>query len=278
MGNSRLLASSLFALSMLVACGDDGGSPIIVDSGIADAPPVDSAPPIDQPPPITYDFSCSTNTTPPTPTATITVTGTVNDIGLSGLAPLAGATVKACKGDCLDANLIATATPNPTTSNGAFSTGAMTTNGTAIDGYVLIAAPNHWPTRIYPFAPLTADLADVPTAMLTDALLGQLSTFLGITQEPGNGVVVVLATDCATAGVGDADVSVNMGATSVGDAPLDLGAFQAQFAGVYLITNVPPGDYTVKVSYAGTTTTNFLDNTVSVVANGLTGAQMRPGY
>lgn len=280
MGNSRLLASSLFALSMLVACGDDGGSPIIVDSGIADAPPVDMAPPIDQPPPITYDFSCSTNTTPPAVATTVTVSGTVNEVSMQGLTPLAGAVVKACKGDCVDANLLATATPNPTV-DGTFTTGPLTTNGTAIPGYLVITKSTHWPTRIYPFAPLAADLTDVPTAMVTGQAL-QVLDIIGLpTQMAGKGVVAVLASDCSATltGVGDADVSLLNGTTPAGDPPFDVGGVAgAQFAGIYLITNVPPGEYTVKVSYAGTTTTNFLDNHITVVADGLTGAQMRPGY
>lgn len=281
MGNSRLLASSLFALSMLVACGDDGGSPIIVDSGIADAPPVDSAPPIDQPPPVTYDFSCSTNTTPPAVATTVTVSGTVNEVSMQGLTPLAGAAVKACKGDCVDANLLATATPNPTTSTGDFTTGALTTNGTAIPGYLVITKSTHWPTRIYPFAPLAADLTDVPTAMVTTQVVNLLGLGGLPAQNKGNGIVAVLANDCSATltGVGDADISLLNGTTPAGDPPFDVGGLLgAQFAGIYLITNVPPGEYTVKVSYAGTTTTNFLDNHITVVADGLTGAQMRPGY
>lgn len=278
MGNIRLLASSFFALTSLVACGDDGGATTIVDSGIVDAPPIDNAPPIDQPPPITYDFTCSTNTTPPAAAATITVSGTANEITFNGLEPLVGAVVKACKGDCMDANLLATATPNPTVAGGAFSTGAMaTTGGAAIDGYLLITKSTHWPTRIYPFAPLTEDLLDVPTAMVTDALVGQLG-LAGINQVDGNGIVAVLLSDCGTVpqGVGGAVVSVNVGSNEVGDDAFDASSFgDPTFAGVYLIPNVPPGDVVVKASFNGT---NFLENTATVVADGLTGAQMRPGY
>lgn len=276
MGNIRLFAASLFALTTLVACGDDGGSTTIVDSGIVDAPPIDNAPPVDQPPPVTYDLSCATNTTPPAPSTTITVSGVVNELSASGLTPMAGATAKACKGDCMNANLIATATPNPTVGTGEFSTGAMASNGAAIDGYLLITADGHWPTRLYPFAPLTEDLSGAPTAMVTPALVSQLA-LAGITQNAANGIVAVIVTDCAAtpAGVGGAIVSVTMGANDVGDDPFDLSAFDPAFAGVYLIANVPPGDFVVKASYNGT---NFLDNTVSVVMQGLTGAQVRPGY
>lgn len=276
MGNIRLLASSLFALSTLVACGDDGGATTIVDSGIVDAPPVDQAPPIDQPPPITYDLACAGNTTPPAVAATITVSGTVNDVSLGGLNPLAGATAAACTADCVDANLLATATPDPTTASGDFTTGPLTTGGNAIDGYLRITKSTHWPTRIYPFAPLTGDLLDTPTAMITDNLVGMIG-ILGEPQQAGNGIVIVLATDCSAGltGVGGAVVSVNVGQDEVGDEPFDVGAFQSELSGVYLITNVPPGDVVVKVSYNGT---NFLDNTASVVANGVSAVQMRPGY
>ncbi len=277
MGNIRLLASSLFALTSLVACGDDGGSNTPDALTIIDAAPVDQAPPIDQPPPITYDLACATNTTPPAVAQTIAVSGTVNEVSMSGLSPLAGAVVKACKGDCTDANLLATATPNPTDDTGNFTTGQIATNGTAIDGYLLITKSTHWPTRIYPFAPLTGNLSGAPTAMLTQQVIDLLQ-FAGLDpQVAGNGIVAVVVTDCAATptGVGGATVSVTAGATAVGDDPFDAGALDPAFAGVYFVTNVPPGDVVVKASYQGT---NFLDNTATVVANGLTGAQMRPGY
>lgn len=284
MGNIRLFASSLFALTTLVACGDDGGTPMIVDSGIVDAPPVDNAPPIDQPPPITYDFSCYQNAAPTTIATTVTVSGTAQEVSLAtqSLGPAAGVTVRACKGDCTGADDLGAAPV--TTANGNFTTPTVATNGAAIDAYGKATKNGSWTTYIYPHAPLTDNLSGAPVLLLTQTLINFLPQLTGGEgQMAGNGIVGVAATDCATppVGVTGATVAVMSGSAAVGDDPYDVGALLGEdAAGVYLFTNVPPGTVSVTATYVqdGTTYTFLVNDAVGVFADSLTEAQIRPGY
>ncbi len=277
MGNIRVLASSLFALTTLVACGDDGGAITIVDSGIVDAPPIDSAPPIDQPPPIEYDFSCFGNQ-PGTVAKAVTISGTAQEVYLAGTAPgiraVADAAIKVCTGDCEGDNELAAL--DPTGATGVFTTDAIPTAGAALPLYLSATRTGDLPTLLFPHTDVTSDVSDVPLLLVQSSLL-QFLTFIGITQDPANGVVVVAVTDCSAGlqGVTGAVVEVTQGGNPVGDDPLDAGAFDPMGAGVYLITNMPPGATLVTATMG---TQGFLDNDVTVAAGTVTAAQVRPGY
>lgn len=281
MGNIRLLASSLFALTALVACGDDGGSTMIIDSGIVDAPPIDNAPPIDQPPPITYDVSCHGNAAPTTIAATVTVSGTTqaaNVISMS-LGPTDGVTLTACKGDCTAGNNLGQT--GPTDSTGAFTTPALATNGVALDGYLKATKAGQWDTYLYPHAPLAASLGNAPVLIINQTLVGLIGMFAD-PQEAGNGILGVAVTDCSAnfTGVSGATITVTSGGNAVGDPAFDVGALAGEMAnGVYLITNVPPGEVIVTATYnQNGMDYTFLANNVTSYANALTTAQVRPGY
>jgi hypothetical protein len=281
MGNFRLVASSFFALTTLVACGDDGGTTTLIDSGIVDAPPVDSAPPIDQPPPITYDLSCHNNAAPTTIDATVTISGTTQAANIisQSLGPTDGVTLTACKGDCTAGNNLGQV--GPTDTSGNFTTPALATNGVALDGYLRATKAAQWDTYLYPHAPLVTSLAGAPVLIVNDGLINLIGMFAD-PQIVGNGILGVAVTDCATAftGVSGATINVTANGVAVGDPAFDVGALAGDMAaGFYLITNVPPGEVIVTATYnQGGTNYTFLVNNVTIYADALTTAQVRPGY
>lgn len=249
-------------------------APKIIDAPIVvDAPPDAYVP--DAP---NYDFSCYQNAAPTTATATVQITGLAQEISTAGggisITPSSGVIVKACKGNCQGPNDLGSSPA--TTSTGVYTTATVTTGGNPVDGYLIATKTNYRTNNIYPASPLTKNEMGVPVIMLTNAQIAQLS-LLGITQNAGNGMFAVLATDCATppVQVAGATVTVTQNGTMVGDAPQDLGVIGPQAAGVYAITNVPPGATTVSASYNGMT---FRTHVVQSVANEITSAQVKPGF
>lgn len=276
MGNLRRVSSALVMVVAAAACGDDGASNpdalVIIDAANPDAPNPDAPPPIDAP---NYDFSCYQNQAP-TPAATVTISGTVQEFSGTSIAPAMGATVVTCTGDCQGANNLGSV--GPTTVNGQFTTAPITTNGTAVEGYLRITKAGQWATYMYPDAPLAANVAGIPVLLLNNLIVSNLH--LLITDEPqaaGNGLLAVAVTDCSTPpmGIDDATVTVTQNGVPVDDEPVGAGAASPQAAGAFLVTNVPPGDTTVTATYNGMT---FRTHVVRSYADALTITQVKPGF
>ena len=271
MGHLRPLAAIL--LLSVAACGDDGGSvvqdaaPVIIDSR------PDSAP-IDTTPPNNYDLSCYQNTAPTTAPATVTISGTTQDLTLQGPVALAGVTVKACKGDCLDANNLGSV--GPTAANGAFATEALTTSGAPVSGYLVATAAGHLTTYLYPHAALDESLVGAPLVLVTPTVVGQLS-FVTDAQESDKGLFGVAVTDCGGTPmpVAGATISIKQGGVEVGSDPFDVGALSPSLAGTFLVTNIPVGDVTITATFDGKT---FLATTAKSYAGAVTTTQVKPGY
>jgi len=219
MGNLRTVMS--IALLSLAACGDDGGSakpdaPLIHLDAAIDAIP-DSPPPIDAP---NYDFTCLNNTAPTTIAATVTVSGLAQEVVIAGTAPSiqpnVGVTIKACKGDCMNANLLGTSTSG---AGGAYTTAALTTGGTALDGYLDATKTGDRRTLVYPPSPLAQSQSNVPVLQFSNGAIQALQ-LAGINQDPNKGIIGIVVTDCANMPIDGATVTT----TPAGDAPLDLGA------------------------------------------------------
>lgn len=274
MGNLRALSIALLAFS--AACGDDGGStidaPTIIDAA-PDAPAIDAPP--DAP---NYDFSCYENAAPTTATDTVQIAGVAQEVYLNGMSPgirdSMGASIQACKGNCQGPNNLGTVGPTPT--DGTFTTTAADTGGVPLDGYLIATKTGNRTTYVYPASPLTKDEAGVPVLMLSEALIPLLS-FIGIDQDPGNSMFLVLVTDCALppVGIGGATVTVTQGGVAVGDPAQSAAALDPQGEGAFFLTNVPPGDTTVNATYNGMT---FRAHVVGAVGDTVTTTQVKPGF
>ncbi len=277
MGNLRAVVT-IASIAFAAACGDDGGStvdaPKIIDAA-PDAPPDAYVP--DAP---NYDFSCLNNAAPTTATAMVQISGTAQEVVVQGgtslaIQPSAGVSIQACKGSpCTGQNNIGTT--GPTTTNGMYMSAVATTGGLPLDGYLIATKTAHRTNRIYPASPLTKNEGGVPVLMLSETLIAQLA-FVGINQTAGNSMFAVLITDCAATPVPipGATLSVQQAGTNVGDAPFDVGALDPMGEGLFLVTNVPPGDTTVNATYNGMT---FRAHVVAAVADQITTTQVKPGF
>lgn len=278
MGNLRAVLS--VALLSLAACGDDGGSaqpdaPLIhldaaVDA-IPDSPPLPDAP--------SYDFSCLNNTAPANANATVTISGTAQEVVLNGTTPgiqaNSGVSIKACKGDCMNANNLGTTT---SATSGAFSTAALATGGNALDGYLDATKAGDRRTLVYPPSPLTMDQGNIPLLQFSTGAFAGLNAFFGLNQnDVTNGVVGLVVTDCMNTPITTAvTLTVKQNGTAVsGTMTTDLGALAAQAAGTYLISNVPAGVTEVGAVVNGMT---FRAHVINVVAGATTTTGVRPGF
>ena len=274
MGKLRAcLASAL----VLAACGDSNkgqpDAPVHIDAAI-DTPidmPVDMGP--------TFDFSCMGNPAPTTADAMVTISGTATEVSIQGMAPsiapLADAAVVACKGDCLGQNRLATATSDM---NGAFTLGPIATGGTPLPGYVNMTHANDRTVFAYPATPVTTNVVGVPVLTFTPAVVQALA-LVGCTQSDANGMLGIVATDCAETRITDSTniaLSVKQNGTDVaGTTTIDAGQLSNMAAGLFIVCNVPPGTTNVGAAYRGT---GMLAHDVEVTAGTTTETQVRPGY
>jgi hypothetical protein len=275
----KLLA---FVLVGAAACGSNNTNTVDAKIKIDDAPP-DQKVFMDAPPPM-FDFSCIGNS-PPTPNATVTVSGTVTEASVMGTTPsfnpLVGATIDACVGDCLAGNKLTTVT---TVAMGAFTAGPLTTNGTAIDGYIRMTDNGHRTSYVYPPVPLAKDLPNAPVITFSPTIIGALQILGVCTQNDGaNGLMAVVVVDCMGNPItdsGNITVSVKNGATPVGDAPFDVGAVAGSMApqaqGLFIVCNVPEAAaITVGAKYK---TMDLLSHNVGVTKATTIETEVRPGY
>lgn len=237
-----------------------------VDSTPPDTIPADTLPP--EPDGQMLDLSCAANPAPTTATATVTASGTVTEFSQQAQVAVADATVDVCTGDCAGNNLLGSST---TDVDGIFATAAIPTNSVPLDGYLKLSKPQSGllTSNVVPSEPIVADLANVPGVVISQATMNQLAMF-GLTQDPTNGLLLLVVTDCATQPVGGADVAL-----SAGGNVFDLSALSAQLAGTYLVLDVPVGTTTVTVTAGGTT---FRARDLPVFANEVTLTQVRPGF
>lgn len=279
----RKLAVALFALA---ACGDSKATPDAAIVHVIDARAIDAAPPIDvlgidaqQ-----FDFSCLGMAEPTTAPATITISGTTQEVSTGGLAALAGVKVQSFKSGT--ATALDTVTSD---AGGAFTSGALTTGGMPLNGYVEATVPvvggtanDYRATFVYPPAPLAKSLANSPVIMIKNATFNQIGQFGGFTQDDtANGALFVAVTDCANTPINGATLSVKQGSAEVGT-QLDLGGFSAQAAGTFFVANVPAGATSVTASISGHdfpvhTVTSYKKDTQTLPNGALTLTIVRPG-
>ena len=276
----RQLRAVLFVALPLAACGGSGsGNPdatIIVPDAAPDAFVVIPDAPPDAP---NYDFSCETTPEPTTATATVTLSGTAQGVTVSGMTPsidpLAAATIDFCKGDCTNTNLLDAKT---SATDGTFTSAALSTGGTPLDGYVKTSKTGFRTTNVFPASPVIADVANIPALVFSTGAFSALVTFLGggAQQDVAKGNLGVVVTDCALTPISGATITVKQGGIDVaGTTLIDLSALAAQAAGTVVVLNVPAGATEIGATYMGHT---LRAHTVLSVAGQTTATQIKPGF
>jgi hypothetical protein len=272
----KLTVWSMFAVGLLAACGSDSKSNVDAKVTIKDSA-IDSPPPIDAPPDApSHDFACVGMPLPTTADANIDLSGTVNEVTLNGAAPLAGADVRLCKGNCNGQNQLGTFTSD---AQGAFNFNGVATGSTPLDAYVRMTHTADRTTLVYPPLPFTATQPGIPVLTFSDSTLGLLAGVAGVTQDPTKGMLALAVVDCATTPITDSAnivFSIKQGGNDVaGTTTTDLGSIQPQAAGTFIIWNVPAGTTEVSATYMGTTM--FLKHNMLVTAAATTESIVRPG-
>ncbi len=280
MGNMRAIAIALLALA---ACGSDKAQPD-AQIVIQDAPPPDMKIFEDAPPPM-FDFSCMGNAAPDTATAQITMSGTVQRVYLNGAQPAIegkdGALVSACAAgqpDCTGANQYGTTAT--TAGGGNFSIGPVDTNMAPLDVYLEMTEETSRTTQVYPPSPLVADQGMIPVLTFDPNLITLLGNFGCDQHDANNGMLILRVVDCSDAAIDDSTnltLSIKQGGSEVtGTSVLDLGAFDQQIGGTFLVCNVPEGDVTtVGASYSSM---DLRAHDVKIVKGTTTATIIRPGY
>lgn len=238
--------SSLILLAPLAACsGDPAGAGSPPDAGASDD---SSVAVVDAPaPPVGPDLSCLWPQ-PPAMTAVdpMTLAGRVLAFTTTGPMPVDAAEIALFRAG----QPVVLARTN-SASNGAFSTGAVTTNGHPVHAYVKATKPGYRTTFYYPPSPFTVSMANLLVPAISDAAFAGIKTSLGASQNDAhNGALLVAVLDCNGDRVAGATVHVRRGNAVVGQ-PHDLGTLVPTDAGVYLVFDVPDGKVRVSATYQG---------------------------
>jgi hypothetical protein len=257
--------------ALAVACGgSDGAKPDAPPIVVPDAPAPDAfVPP--QPDAQTFDFSCMGNAAPTTAPATVSITGTASDLNIGSMAlePVADATVKAFKNGTPDLQ-IGTTTSD---ANGDWNLPTVPTATMPVDGFVEATKTGHRTVRLYPPAPINADIPQAPVLLLADGTFSTIVAFTGKPQSDANGTVGLAVVDCANTPIGGATVSVTHNGVQV-DPANTFDASQLQ-PGAFFVFDVPPGDSVVNATFQGMT---LRAHTITVLAKTTSTTIIRPGF
>lgn len=172
---------SLAVLLGMVACGGGGGTGGGPDGNTTKRDAAIDSPPV---------------------ASTIHISGAATARSLSGTMPVAGVSIGAYQmGN--DSTPVATAT---TDAMGKYTL-TITTNGTALDGYVKASITGYKDTYLYPPRPLAADTDKGAINLLTTQNYDLLSTVAQGNQTAGNGLIGLIVVDAAQMPVAGATVS-----------------------------------------------------------------------
>lgn len=206
----------LLAALGALGCGDDGGSSV-------DAAPV--------------------------PT-TVTVTGISSTVSLQGREPVGGVTISAYEEGGTTPVAMTTSA-----ADGTYSL-AITTNGEALDGYLLATLASYKDTYLYPAGPLVADIAGATVLMLNQGTFDLASTVAQGGQTAGMGFIGIQVYDGANTGVGGVTITSTPTGTVRynGTNGLPSSTSTSTMAdGLGYIFNVPAGRVTLMASGGGMT-------------------------
>lgn len=227
----------------LGACGDDSGGG--GGGGGVDAPPVSTS---------------------------VTVTGTASEVTTSGRMPVAGVTVTAFKEG--DPSVVAMAT---TDASGNYTI-TITTDGTALDGYLLGKHTGYKDTYLYPPRPLSADLANASILLLTQQTFDAAAAIGQAQQTAGMGWIGIQIFDSANMPVEGVTVTSTPAGTVRYNASNGLPSrtpTSTAADGIAYIFNVAPGTVTVSAS-GGTGNLTYHSHPVNARADQITTTLIQP--
>lgn len=204
----------------------------------------------------------------PTASAMITISGTASSRGLGGTTPEAGVVVAAYASSD-EATPLAMST---TDASGNY-TMTITTNGTAIDGFLKATKSGFVDSYLYPPGPIVADLAMVPMNMLTTSNYGTLYAVAQTSQTAGLGTLgalVVSAAALTSPPVMGATIQTSPASAAYrysGSNGLPTATASTAADGIGFAFNVPVGALTVSASKSGST---FKTTSLKIHADAIT--------
>jgi hypothetical protein len=235
--------SLTFVAVGVAACGNsNNNNSVDAHVVVPDTKPIDAPKVFLDAPPSTYNFACAGMTAPATAPADITLAGTTETFNGMALSNLAGVSIQAFK----NGNLTALDTQT-SDANGAFTTAGLPTGGVPLDGYIKASLATYRTTYVYPPNVVSANLAAIPVPLISQALIDQYNAVLN-QNDTNNGLLFLTVADCSLMPIMGATLTVKQGTASVGQI-LDVGTLASQFAGLYIVSNVPDGDTTIGASY-----------------------------
>jgi hypothetical protein len=182
--------------------------------------------------------------------AMVTVTGITQDIGIGGRSPLAGVVVGVYKEGETTPRAMATSD-----SAGMFTL-TIPTMGQALDGYLLAQTNGHLDSYLYPPAPITADMSNLPILVLTQSTYDTASNLAQGGQTPGHAFIGVEAIDGSGATLADVVISSTPAGTVRYNGTNGLPnktPTMTQADGIGYIFQVTAGTVTVSATKAGVT-------------------------
>ncbi|MDB4961093.1 MAG: hypothetical protein JWP01_1092 [Myxococcales bacterium] len=201
---------------------------------------------------------------------TVTVTGVTSTVGLGGSTPVEGVTVSAFKEG--DTTPVAMTTSN---AMGEYSL-VITTDGTALDGYVLGRQTGKKDNYLYPPKPLTADIPSAPVLMITQGTFDTLGSFARVNQDPAKAFIGVQVFNAANMPVAGVTIASSPAGTYKYNGSNGLPSSSATMTGadgIGYVFNVNPGTVTISASGGGLT---FFSHPVNARADQLTTTLIQP--
>jgi hypothetical protein len=202
----------------------------------------------------------------------VMVTGQAQTVMTTSTVPLEGATIEAFR-------VGNDTTPLASTTSGADGNYSLTltTDGTAINGYLKGTSATRLDTYLYPPKPLAMDRANATVLLVTQQTLGLLGTLGGTAQMAGKGFIGVRVFDANGMGVAGVTVTINpMGSAKVIYAVNNLpngNATMTDASATVFIVNTNLGDITVDASGGGV---DYYEHVVNARADVVTTTAMEP--
>ncbi|HET9485063.1 MAG TPA: carboxypeptidase-like regulatory domain-containing protein [Xanthomonadales bacterium] len=183
--------------------------------------------------------------------STINVSGVASSIGIGGRTPVQGVLVEAYRNGA-DSTVVAMATSDAA---GMFTV-QISTNGGALDGYLLAKHASFKHTYLYPPAPLAADTNAATVLLLSESTFDNAAALAQAPQEPGKGWIGIMVIDAANNPVAGATISSSPAGIVRynGDSGLpNRNATVTAADGIGYVFNVAAGTVNVSASKSGST-------------------------